>query len=46
MLPTHPSYTPKSKRQVIKLVRLGCNPSELAREFEPRTQTITEIRLE
>ena len=33
-------YAPEFRHQMIELVRAGCSPVELAREFEPAAQTI------
>ncbi len=33
-------YPPEFRRQMIELVRLGRNPEELSREFEPCAETI------
>jgi len=37
---TRPPYRREFRRQMVKLVRAGRNPEELAREFEPSAQTI------
>jgi transposase len=34
------SYPPEFRHQLIELIRVGCTPEELAREFEPSAQTI------
>jgi transposase len=36
----HPPYAPEFRRQMIELVRAGCDPADLAREFEPSAQAI------
>ena len=36
----HPPYAPEFRRQMIELVRAGCTPEELAKEFEPSAQAI------
>ena len=33
-------YPPEYKEQIVELVRSGCSPGSLAREFEPSEQTI------
>jgi transposase len=33
-------YAPEFRRQMIELVRAGCDPEDLAREFEPTSQSI------
>jgi transposase len=33
MLKTHPAYAPEFRRRVVELVRAGCDPADLAREF-------------
>jgi transposase len=38
---THPQYPPEYRQQIIDLVRAGRSPEELAREFEPTAQTIS-----
>ncbi|ABM61402.1 IS3 family transposase [Halorhodospira halophila] len=38
---TRPPYTQAFRQQMIDLVRSGRTPSELAQEFEPTAQTIT-----
>jgi len=38
---TRPPYSPEYRQQIIDLVRAGRNPEELAREFEPTGQTIS-----
>ena len=40
MAKKHPRYAPEFRRQMIDLVRAGRNPEELAKEFEPSSQTI------
>jgi transposase len=37
---TRPPYVPEFRRQMIDLVRAGCDPDDLAREFEPIAQSI------
>jgi transposase len=37
---THEPYPPEFRRQMVELVRAGCGPEELAREFEPSAQAI------
>jgi transposase len=37
---TRPPYPPEYRQQIIDLVRAGHSPEELAREFEPTSQTI------
>ena len=37
---SHPPYPPEFRRQMVELVRAGRNPEDLAREFEPSSQTI------
>ena len=37
---SRPPYPPEFRRQMIELVRVGRNPEELAKEFEPTAQTI------
>ena len=32
---------PEVRRQTVELVRSGCTPKELAREFEPAAQSIS-----
>ncbi len=34
------AYPPEFRRQMVELVRSGCNPEELSREFEPTAQAI------
>jgi transposase len=41
MSKTHSPYTPELRRQMIELVRAGRDPTDLAREFEPSRQTIS-----
>jgi len=36
----HPLYPPEFQHQIIELVRAGCSPNELVREFEPSAQAI------
>lgn len=38
---THPPYAPEYRQQIIELLRAGRSPEELAREFEPTAQTIS-----
>ena len=38
---TRPPYSPEFRRQVIDLVRAGRSPEDLAREFEPTAQLIS-----
>jgi transposase len=33
-------YPPEFRQQMVDLVRAGCSPEELAKEFEPSGQTI------
>ena len=41
MMPkTRRPYAPEVRRQMIDLVRAGCDPDDLAREFEPTAQSI------
>ncbi len=41
LCPSHaPPYSPKLRRQLVELVRAGRDPEELAREFEPTSQSI------
>ncbi len=41
MMPrTHPSYPLEFRRQMVELMRAGRSPEELAKEFEPTSQTI------
>ena len=41
MMPrTHPSYPLEFRRQMVELVRAGRSPEELAKEFEPTSQSI------
>ena len=35
-----PPYAPEFRRQMIELVRAGRDPDDLAREFEPTSQSI------
>ena len=37
---TRPPYPPEFRRQMVELVRAGRTPGELAREFEPSSQSI------
>ena len=37
---TRPPYAPEFRRQMIDLVRAGRDPDDLAREFEPTSQSI------
>jgi len=37
---SRPPYPPEFRRQLVELVRVGRNPEELAREFEPSAQSI------
>jgi len=37
---TRPPYSPEFRQQMVELVRAGRTPEELAREFEPSSQTI------
>jgi len=37
---TRPPYSPEFRQQIVELVRAGRTPEELAREFEPSSQTI------
>lgn len=37
---THPPYPPEFRRQMVELARAGRTAAELAREFEPRCETI------
>ena len=38
---TRPPYSPEFRRQMVDLVRAGCDPAELAREFEPTARPIS-----
>jgi transposase len=38
---TRPPYPPEFRQQILELVHNGRSPWELAREFEPSAQTIT-----
>lgn len=38
---THPPYPLEYRQQIIELLRAGRSPEELAREFEPTAQTIS-----
>jgi transposase len=37
---TRPAYSPEFRRQMVDLVRAGRDPDDLAREFEPTSQSI------
>ena len=37
---SRPPYAPEFRQEMVKLVRSGRNPEELAREYEPSSQTI------
>ncbi len=37
---TRPPYAPEFRREMMNLVRSGRTPEELAREYEPSSQTI------
>jgi hypothetical protein len=37
---SHPPYPPVFRRQIVRLVRAGRSPEELAQEFEPTAQAI------
>ncbi len=37
---TRPAYPPEFRRQMVDLVRAGRDPEDLAREFEPTSQSI------
>ena len=37
---TRGAYPPEFRRQIVELVRAGRTPEELAREFEPSSQSI------
>lgn len=37
---TRPPYSPEFRQQMIELVHAGRKPEDLAREFEPSSQTI------
>ena len=37
---TRPPYSPEFRQQMVELVRADRTPEELAREFEPSSQTI------
>lgn len=37
---SRPPYPPEFRRQMVELVRAGRSPESLAKEFEPRAQTI------
>lgn len=41
MSKTRRSYTPEFRRQMVELVHAGRSPEELAREFEPTAQSIS-----
>lgn len=38
---TRPPYAPEFRRQMVELVRAGRDPADLAREFEPSRQAIS-----
>ena len=38
---TRPPYSPEFRRQMVDLVRTGRSPEDLAREFEPTAQSIS-----
>jgi transposase len=40
MAKTRPPYSPEFRRQMVELVRVGRDPDDLAREFEPTAQSI------
>ena len=40
MAKTRPPYSPEFRRQMVELVRVGRDPDDLAREFEPMAQSI------
>src|ERR1700679_1253994 len=40
MAKTRPPYSPEFRRQMVELVRAGRDPEDLAREFEPTSQSI------
>ena len=37
---TRPAYSPEFRGQIVDLVRAGRDPEDLAREFEPTSQSI------
>jgi len=37
---SRPPYPPEFRQRIIDLVRKGCTPEELARQFEPSAQAI------
>ncbi len=37
---TRPPYPPEFRHQLVELVRSGCSPEALSREFEPTAQSI------
>ncbi|GJE41226.1 transposase [Methylobacterium soli] len=37
---TRPPSPAEFRRQIVELVRAGCDPTDLAREFEPSAQAI------
>ncbi len=37
---TRPPYSSEFRERMVELVRSGCSPEELAREFEPSAQSI------
>jgi transposase len=37
---SHPAYPEEIRQQILERVRRGRSPDELAKEFEPRAQTI------
>ena len=37
---TRRAYPPEFRRRMVDLVRAGCSPEQLAREFEPTAQSI------
>ena len=37
---SRPPYAPEFRQEMVKLVRSGGSPEELAREYEPSSQTI------
>ena len=42
---TRAAYPPEFRRQMVELVRAGRSPEELAREFEPTAQSISNCSL-
>jgi transposase len=36
----HPPYAPEFRLQMIELIRAGCTPEQLSKEFEPSAQAI------